>query len=442
MIVGGGDGMYNQLSAQDNRYLYNNREMGEMWRLDQLTGVQTPITPKRPKEQSRYRFNWTPPIQVSAHNSQIIFTGAQVLLRSLDRGEHWEEISPDLTGNDAAKTTGRNHTSYCTLTTIGESPLQPGCIWTGSDDGKVWLTRNHGHDWEEMTKKLEVLGGKKEYWVSRVMPSRYQAGTAYVAKTGFHFDVFRPMLFKTMDFGRSWKAIHGDLPEVNIWALAEDIKNPELLFCGTEAGLFVSLNNGGHWARVPGVPSVWVRDVLVHPRENDLIVATYGRGLYIADITPLQEFTPAIARSALYFFSIEAKAQLQTRELGNYKLLGDRYMYCENEPAGLVCNYWLGEKIAGKARVTVRDAAGKVLRVFEGALEAGLNQAVWDMRIKPADAKDDSPWALYSWSLAGVGEYAITLEAGGKTLTRPARISKRLGWTIGPQTRDLDQSLR
>ena len=442
LVVGGGDGMYNQVSAQDSRFLYNNREMGQMWRLDQLTGVQTSITPKRPKEQPRYRSNWTPPIQVSAHNSQIIYTGTQVLLRSLDRGEHWEEISPDLTGNDATKTIGRNHTSYCTLTTIGESPLQAGCIWVGTDDGRVWLTQNHGHDWEEMTKKIAALGGTREYWVSRVLPSRYQKGTAYVAKTGFHFDVSKPLLFKTIDYGRSWKTIHGDLPAVNIWALAEDAKNPELLFCGTEAGLFVSFNSGGLWTMVPGVPPVWVRDVLVHARENDLIAATYGRGLYIVDITPLQEFTPAIAQSALHFFSIEAKAQLLTRELGNYKLLGDRFLHCENEPAGLVCNYWLSEKIAGKAMLTVRDAAGKVLRVLEGPLEAGLNQVVWDMYIKPDDAKDDSPWAVYSWPMAGIGEYQITLEAGGKNLTRPARISKRLGWSVGPQTRDLDQPLR
>ena len=288
VTVGGGDGMYNCVDPKDSRWVYNNREMGTMWRFDQKTGEQTEITPGREKGQKPLRFNWTPPIALSPHNPAIVYTGAQVVFRSLDRGDHWQEIGPDLTTNDDAKQHGEGFISFCTLTTLAESPVVPGVIWTGSDDGKVQVTRDGGATWLDRTAKLAAAGGPANFWVSRVFPSPHAAGIAFVTKTGWRLDDYRTSIHKTTDFGETWTSIAGNLPAgkpVNV--VVQDRRNPDLLFVGTEWGVYVTIDGGKAWRPfMANMPSVKVTDMTIHPRENDLVVATYGRGAYVTDITP------------------------------------------------------------------------------------------------------------------------------------------------------------
>ncbi|MCK7541249.1 MAG: hypothetical protein MZV63_65365 [Marinilabiliales bacterium] len=177
VTVGEGDGMYNCVDPADSRWLYNNREMGAMWRFDQKTGLQTTITPKRSETgKDALRFNWTPPIALSPHNPAIVYTGAQVVFRSLDRGERWQEISPDLTTDEDAKQHGESYISYCTITTLAESPVEPGVIWAGTDDGKVQVTKDGGANWLDRTARLAAAGGPANFWTSRVFPSPHEAG--------------------------------------------------------------------------------------------------------------------------------------------------------------------------------------------------------------------------------------------------------------------------
>jgi photosystem II stability/assembly factor-like uncharacterized protein len=434
VTVGEGDGMYNCVDPTDSRWVYNNREMGTMWRFDQKTGVQTQITPRREKSQKPLRFNWTPPIVLSPHNPAIVYTGAQVVFRSLDRGDHWQEISPDLTTNEDAKQHGEGNISYCTLTTLAESPIAPGVIWAGSDDGKVQVTRDGGVTWLDRTAKLAAAGGPASFWTSRVCPSPHAAGTAFVAKTGWRLDDYRVSIHKTTDFGETWTSIAGDLPAgkpVNV--VVQDRKNANLLFVGTEWGVYVTLDGGKTWLPFKaGMPSVKVTDLVIHPRENDLIIATYGRGAYITDITPLQEIAAAVLDEDVHLFEIEPKTQRVTSALGNYQLLGDSHLFTPNEPNAVVVNYYLKAKTDGPVKITMADPSGTVLAELNGKGEAGINIVSWDMRPRRPGQKPGPFPGFGSGRLVDPGEYVVTLEAAGKKLVKKALIRYRQGWTVGP----------
>jgi photosystem II stability/assembly factor-like uncharacterized protein len=433
VTVGSGDGMYNGVDPTDSRWIYNNREMGTMWRLDQKLGIQTPIMPRREPGKEALRFNWTPPIMLSPHNPAIIYTGAQVLFRSLDRGDHWTEISPDLTSNEKTKQGGAGNISYCTITTISESPARPGIIWVGTDDGKVQVTTDGGAAWKDRTAKLAAAGGPDNFWVSRVLASPHDSGTAFVAKTGLRLDDFRACLYKTTDYGETWTALGAGLPEKPVNVVVQDRKNANLLFVGTEQGVYVSIDGGGKWIPFKNnMPWVKVTDLVVHPRENDLIAASYGRGLWITNITPLQELKANVLEQDVYLFEIKPQVQRIAGVGGsNYQLLGDSHLMTPNEPNAVVINYYLKEKTAGKVNIRVTDPYGKLLRELTGKGEAGMNSVSWDMRL-PRTQGQTPGFGGFGGGMVDPGEYVVTLELGDKKFTKKAVIPKRMGWAIGP----------
>jgi len=439
VTVGIQDGMFNAVDNEDSRWAYNTYQFGGHGRVDQKLGTRTDIQPVREKGKEPYRFNWTPPITISPHNSQIIYTGAQVLLRSLNRGDTWQEISPDLTLNDPQKIAGRGNITFCTITTISESPLTPGLIWVGTDDGRVWLTRDGGANWSDLTARLAQAGAPEDRWVSRVFASHHHPARAYVTKTGFRNDDFRPFVFKTEDYGETWTSIVSGLPEFPTNVIFEDRKNADLLFLGTDGGVFISIDGGGMWTRLKNnLPSAPVKDLVVHPRDNDLVVATYGRGVFITDISPLQELTAQVLAKDVHLFEIEPRIQWVTRAWGNYRLMGDRHLATPNEPNAVVIHYYLKEKAKDNIKIKVTDPYGEVLRELEGKNEAGLNTVLWDMRAAPAQKDGDQRgWVRPRGQLVEPGEYVINLEVAGKKLSRKAHIKGRRGWTIGPQTIDI-----
>ena len=430
VAVGGGDGQYNVVDWADSRWLYNASQLGYIQRVDQKLGTSTFIRPNPEKGKLAYRFNWTAPIAVSPHNSQIIYLGAQVLLRSLDRGDTWQEASPDLTTNDPVKLKG--NIEFCTLTSISESPLTAGLVWTGSDDGKVQVTRNGGGEWKDVTKNLVAAGAPEEFFVTRVVASSAKPGTAYAAKAGWHRDDYRPFVFKTEDFGETWTNITSDLPEGTVYVVAEDRKNPDLLFAGTEMGVFATLNGGRGWTKFgSGLPAnAIVTDLLIHPRENDLVAATHGRGLFITDITPLQEMRDAFFTEDVHLFAVEPKIQWPTRWDMFAGTQGDRKFVAPNEPAGIVINYFLKAAVKDKVTIRVTDPYGEELAAIDAKNAAGLNTVVWDMRRAPAKkaaaqgrpSGDEFEGRGPRGALAPPGEYVIILEAGGKKLVQKTRI--------------------
>jgi photosystem II stability/assembly factor-like uncharacterized protein len=435
VTVGGGDGMYNCVDPTDSRWLYNNREMGTMWRLDQKTGVQTTITPRRPAGAPSLRFNWTAPIALSPHNPAIVYTGAQVVFRSLDRGDHWQEISPDLTSNEDAKLHGEGFISFCTITTLAESPVTPGVIWAGSDDGKVQVTKNGGATWLDRTANVAAAGGPANFWVSRVFPSSADAGTCFVTKTGWRLDDYRPAIVKTTDFGETWTSIAGNLPaDKPLNVVVQDRKNPNLLFAGTEWGVYLTLDGGGTWMMLKaGLPSVRIMDMVVHPRENDLVVATYGRGAWIVDITPLQEMTADTLASSVYLFDIEPRVQRIYGGIGNYQLLGDSHLFTPNEPNAVIIEYYLKDKAAGPVKITVSDPYGKPIAEIAGKGEAGMNRVSWSMRpqLPGQGGTRGAGMGGGGGGMVDPGAYVVTLETGGQKLAKKSIIRYRQGWTVG-----------
>jgi len=423
-----GDGMYNQVDPTDSRWVYNNREFGAMWRLDQKTGIQTAIQPRRTTGEP-LRFNWTPPIQLSPHNPAILYVGAQVLFRSLDRGDHWEEISPDLTTNEKAKQGGAGNITYCTIFSVSESPRKAGVLWVGADDGKVQMTRDGGATWHDRTASLTAAGAPANFWVSRVFASPHDAGTAFVAKSGMRFDDFRSCLYKTTNYGDTWTSIAGNLPnDRSINVVVQDRKNPDLLFVGTEQGIFVTIDGGARWLPLKNnMPSVKVTDLMIHPRENDLVAGTYGRGVWITDITPLQEMKAGVFEEDAYMFDIEPTTQRIYGGIGNYQLLGDSHLFTPNEPNAVVINYYLKNRAAGPVKITVADPYGQVLAELNGKGARGINSAQWNMRGRAAGGRGGG----LGGAMADPGEYVVTLEAAGKKMTKRAVIRYRQGWTVG-----------
>jgi photosystem II stability/assembly factor-like uncharacterized protein len=418
--VGGGDGMYNQTDPENSRWLYNESQYGWAVRTDQLRGTRTNIQPSPDEEDKEYRFHWTTPIEISPHNTKIIYMGSQYLLRSLDQGDTWQEISPDLSGNDPEKLEG--NIEFCLISTISESPVQAGVIWVGTDDGKVQATRNHGGDWADVTANLARAGAPAEFYVSRVFASHHEPGRAYVVKTGFQRDDFRPLVFRTDDFGQTWTNISGDLPEGIIYVIAEDHRNPDLLFVGRDFDVRVTIDGGLKWASMQNnIPTNSVHDLLIHPRENDLVVGTHGRGVWVTDITPLQEMDRDLMAKEAHLFQVEDQIRWDYVYRGT--IYGDRQFTVDNEPVGLKINYYLRNQAAGDVKITISDVYGKVIRELEGTGDAGLNQVIWDMRKEVEEAEgEESARQQRRGEWAETGEYIITLETDGHTQTKRARV--------------------
>jgi hypothetical protein len=326
---------------------------------------------------------------------------------------------------------------YCTITSISESPLTPGVIWIGTDDGKVQLTRDHGATWTDVTAAMASAGGPADRYVSRVFASPHDVGTAFVAKNGFRNDDFRPFLFRTSDFGRTWTPVNGNLGDSPITVVVQDRKNANLLIVGNDLGVWVSIDAGAAWTRLKAnLPVVPVHDLTIHPRENDLVLGTYGRGVFLGDITHLQELTADVLARPLHLFAVEPRTAYGFRALGNFHLFGHKYIEVPNEPDALVINYYLATAHDGDARVTISNIRGEAVAQLEGSSSAGLNRVLWNMRPSTgpstgagqgaAGGRGGSGRGRAGGPLLPTGDYRITLEAGGQQQVTIGRIRERI----------------
>ena len=368
--VVGGDGFYHQVDPANNRYLYNESQWGEIQRVDMETGKRKwlPYT-----GEGEIRLNWNTPILISPHNSDVVYHGSNYLMRSDFRGEAWYKVSPDLTTNDPGKIGVPGGPMYCTITTIDESPVTEGVIWVGTDDGNVQVTTDGGGTWSRLNDRI---AGNPGYYVSRVIASHHHPGTAYVTYSGRRRDDFRAFVYKTSDFGMTWESIVNNLPAESVNVIAEDRTNPDLLFIGTDKAVYVTIDGGGVWARMKNnMPVVPVHDLVIHPRENDLVVATHGRGFFITDISPLQELTPRVLASEVHLFQIETKVQWVVPRVPVQA--GENY-YGENEKHGVVVNYYLREAASGDVLIEVFKGSRRIYHMTGPASE-GLNTAEWTM---------------------------------------------------------------
>jgi photosystem II stability/assembly factor-like uncharacterized protein len=376
--VGGGDGMFNVVDQTDSRWLYNESQFGAIQRLDQRTGQSRSIRYSRPQGQEALRWNWASPILISPHSAEVVYHAANVLLRSSNRGDTWTEISPDLTKNLPERRNGSGNIQYATVTTIDESPVISGVIWAGTDDGNVQVTRDGGKSWTNVTEKIT---GHPGYWVSRVIASHHDAGTAYVTVTGYRHDDSKPFVWKTTDYGATWTSLAGNLPGESVNVIREDRNNPDLLFVGTDRGVYGSLDGGKSWNRMKnGLTTIPVHDLAIHPRERELIVGTHGRGIYIADISGLQALTPAVLAADAHLAPVVAAPQFV---VGLRPSTASLNYEGQSRLPGAHINYYLKSAASG-VTVRVYDGARMIAETATAPGNAGLNTVRWTLQSQRA----------------------------------------------------------
>lgn len=293
----GGDGMQTEIDYRDNEIVYTGSQFGSYSRLNLKTGERKRITPSHKLGERPYRWNWETPIYLSRHNQDILYMGSNKFHRSLNRGDDFETMSEDLTNGGIS-----GNVSYGTLTTIIESEKKIGLIYVGSDDGLVHVSRDGGYTWKNISNNLP-----KNMWVSSIFPSKFSESRVYLSLNGYRWDNFSPMIYVSEDYGLNWSKIGHDLPLEPVNVIVEDNKNESLIYVGTDHGVYASLNFGNNFHPfVDGLPGVPVHDLVIHPRENDLIVGTHGRSVYIANISSLQNLNDEILNKKLHLFEIES----------------------------------------------------------------------------------------------------------------------------------------
>ncbi|GMQ30379.1 WD40/YVTN/BNR-like repeat-containing protein [Algoriphagus confluentis] len=277
----GGDGMVVAVDTRDNDIVYTGSQFGNYMRINKKTGERRRITPGHDIGNAPNRWNWRTPAELSYHNQDIVYMGSQYVYQSLDQGNTWATISPDLTKNQKS-----GNVPFATLTVVEESPLEFGTLYAGTDDGNVWITRNNGGNWTSLNAGLP-----QDRWVSSISPSKFKEGRVYITLNGYRFDEFNTYVYMSEDYGKTWKSIKGNLPEEATNIIIEDPKMPNLLYLGTDQGLYVSLDEGKNWNLFQGeIPNVAIYDMVIQERENHLVVGTHGRSVYVVDLKQIHEW--------------------------------------------------------------------------------------------------------------------------------------------------------
>ena len=460
--VGGGDGFYTAVDPTDYTIVYSESQNGNIRRGSLSTGPTGSIRPRGPTDNNpntnivpapplntEIRWHWNTPFILSPHNPAVVYAGANRLFRSLDRGDTWT-MSPDLTKNidrDGENLMGlansisrcnrmdrgeecnlsRNDgvSRYSTIVTISESPLVPGLLWVGTDDGNIQVSRDGGTTWREVG--ANIPGGTNRYYVSRVEASHFDAATAYASVDGHRSDDLRPYVYVTRDYGDSWEGISSNLPEYgNVNTVRQDPRNSRLLYAGTEFGFFASVDEGASWEPfMTGLPVVRVDDVVVHPRDGDLVLATHGRSVMIADdITPLQQFTAEVEAEDVFLFEPRDAVSWRQDVRRSRSVTGDKVLRGDNAPQGTAFHYYLADEASDDVTLTVTAVAtGEVFRDLEGTGERGINRVHWNLRGNPRTPQGGGGgFGGFGGGgggrgpMAAPGLYRVTLSVGGSTM--------------------------
>lgn len=490
--IGGGDGFFTPADPYDWRIVYAESQQGNVQRVNvetresqfikpnksNITNYDAYVTKKILDLQKKtgwgndnpFRFNWNCPIVISHFQPSTVYFGGNFLFKTLDRGDSWEIISPDLstadpqkidrkTGGLTADVTGAEN--HCSIVTVTESPLNPDILWAGTDDGNIQVTDNGGISWTNVRDKLPDV--PEGIWISRVEASHFLEGTCYMTLDGHRSDNFTPWVFKTDDLGRSWRNISSNLPDGQVaYVIREDRINRNLLFLGTEFGLFVSINGGKNWDRfMNNLPTVAVHDILIQTHYNDLIIGTHGRGIWICDdITPLQQLRESVEANPAYLFNARTATQWHSISRGGSR--GHLLFQGENPPRGALIHTFLG-KDTQKAVLEISDLEDKNTFVIKLEGKPGINRTTWEFRFNPPELNKaekeifDKYAKATEWEerraigeelaksleergqrFAGIsrqdnklnpipaepGVYKMNLKAGGKSIVKPLTVRK------------------
>ena len=441
-----GDGFWAFEDPADSDYIYAEYQGGDIGRVNRHTLETRSIKPFPLYKEDKLRFNWNTPIHMSPNEKGTIYLGAQFLFRSRDHGQSWERISPDLTTNDPEKqkqeesggVTVDNSSAEMntTIYSISESPKNGQIIWVGTDDGNLQITRDGAKTWTNVVGNIAGLG--KNSWVSTVAASRFDEGTAYVTFDRHTFGDLKPYAYKTADYGKTWSSLNVQENGVQGYAhvITEDTVDPDLLFLGTEFGLWMSYDGGQHWAqyKATNFPAAAVRDIVVQPRESDLVLATHGRGIWIIDdITPLRVLTPDLMSKEAAFIGTRPAVQYLNANGGWAE--GDETFSGPSRNTDAFINYYQRSRhIFGDLKIEIFDQDGKLVDTVASSKHRGLSRATWSMRLKPPTVPPAAQalFAAAQGPRVVPGTYTVKMTKGDHVYATPLQIvlDPRANYTV------------
>jgi photosystem II stability/assembly factor-like uncharacterized protein len=361
--INGGDGMYVSVDPRDNKTTYSGSQFGYYARFGD--GGRSEVRPRDAFGEPALRYNWNTPVILSSHNADVVYFGANYLYRSMDKGETWTAISDDLTRSDQ-----RGDVPFATMTSLSESTFQFGLIWAGTDDGQVWVTESGGSSWSDVADKLP-----RDRWVSRVEASSHVRERAYVSFNGYRDDDIRAYVYRTDDLGKRWKDISKGLPAEAVNVIREDPVVADIVYVGTDRGVYVSIDGGDSWSALQGgLPKVPVHDLVVHPRERELVAGTHGRSIWIVDVLPLQDLVEAGTDTDLKVFHID-----EIKASRGWRGQRSRWFFRSQDAPRATVNYW--SSASGSASIEILDDNDAVVRRLSSEAAVGMNRFEWDLLV-------------------------------------------------------------
>jgi photosystem II stability/assembly factor-like uncharacterized protein len=426
--VGGGDGFWVQPDADDYQDVYSEYQGGHISRNELKPNIAQDIQPKPKEGEPKYRFNWNTPIVRSPTNKKRLYMGAQFLFKSEDKGLSWQEISPDLSTNDPLKqkqeesggltndnTSAENH---CTIYNIAESSLDEQMIWVGTDDGNLQLTQNGGKSWTNLAANYKQCGVPAQTWITSIEPSRFDKNVVYVTFDNHTYGDMKTYVAKSEDMGKTWKLLSSDMVKGYANKIKEDLVSKDLLFLGTEMGLYVSINGGADWVQLKGqIPDyAMVRDMTIEPKTNDLVVATHGRGILIVDdISPLRQINETLLNSDIAYMPSKPAPVTIGHYGGDWPTSG---FVGANSSEEAPIMYYLKQRVnSGSVKVEIFDDKGNFLVDLPGTKRKGINKITWNMRIKPprvAEGGSKADWTSTIGPMVREGKYKVKITVGDK----------------------------
>jgi photosystem II stability/assembly factor-like uncharacterized protein len=427
-----GDGMASATDPRDPNIIYLVQQFGNCSRLDLRTWDRTELKPDNTEELKlqgathQIRYNWTPAFIQSIHDPDYVYLGSNYLFRINGKTGDFVVVSPDLSLQQDKVLSGVNdgYHSYGSIFSLAESPLDNQVLWVGADDGPLWLSKNKGGNWQRVDTSIKDNEAKLGV-VAEIEVSKFDKETAYVVYDGHARDDMRPHVFKTENNGKSWQDISNNLPEFGpAYVIREDPLNPDVLYLGTEFGVYISINQGKTWVKLQNnLPTAAVRTLAIQARDGDLIAGTFGSAIWVTDIAPFAEMTSANLNKAAFLFKVKPAIKFKQRvSYGNTieELNGDMFFRAENPPTGTFITYYIKERLPApdSARLIIRDKSGKLVRTLRGSGDAGLHRVLWNLKDDIAEAstktrdRNITPSEFAYAQLVPEGVYSISLEVG------------------------------
>ena len=403
----GGEGSHHAIDPRDTNIVYSAGFYGTISRTNRATGETRQIVPRPPEGEFPYRGQWLAHFIISPHDPNTIYHGMNYVFRSTNRGDDWERISPDLTHNDPDRL---GDIQFQTITALSESPITEGLLYAGSDDGRVHVTQDGGESW------IDISGGlHPDRFTSEVVASEYHESTVYVTQNGRRSDDFAPYVWRSTDYGDTWESIADGIPFGPVNIIREDPKNPNLLYLGNDVGVYVSLDKGSRWHALPyGLPSTFVHDLVIHPRDDIMVAATHGRGMFAFDVRQLQQLTTEIVATASHMFEPESGVLALGNGRGRSNTSAAQSAYV---------HYWLNEQ--AEVSLEIEDNRGQMVNILEASGDPGLHAVEWTLERLGSDQGGRGAGFSGRSDLVQPGEYTVILSVNDAEHRMPLRVSRR-----------------